>query len=123
MSYTLAPEQTAYAQAEPQPVRLKIENGMQEMEIKLDRPLYLGRSVSQQDIDIIDLEGFGGVEKGVSRCHVRLSRRDGAVMIEDLGSLNGTFINAQKIAPYTAVELKDSDYLHLGLLLIQILTN
>jgi FHA domain-containing protein/zinc ribbon protein len=47
----------------------------------------------------------------VSRKHAVLHRRDDAFVIEDLGSLNGTFVNRRRIE---SGELDDDDELQIG---------
>jgi FHA domain/zinc-ribbon domain len=47
----------------------------------------------------------------VSRRHAVLVRRDGSFFIEDLGSLNGTFLNRRRIE---SGELADGDELQIG---------
>ena len=47
----------------------------------------------------------------VSRKHAVLQRRDEAYVIEDLGSLNGTFVNRRRIE---SGELTDNDELQIG---------
>ena len=47
----------------------------------------------------------------VSRKHAVLTRRDGKFLIEDLGSLNGTFLNRHRIE---TAELNDGDELQIG---------
>ena len=41
-------------------------------------------------------------------------------MVEDLGSINGTFINGKRLAPYLPEALHDGDQLQLGKLLIEV---
>jgi diguanylate cyclase (GGDEF)-like protein len=38
------------------------------------------------------------VDEGISREHVRLSKAEGRVVLEDLGSTNGTYCNGQRVA-------------------------
>jgi pSer/pThr/pTyr-binding forkhead associated (FHA) protein len=47
----------------------------------------------------------------VSRSHAVLVRRDGTFVIEDLGSLNGTFVNRRRI---DSAELRDGDEVQIG---------
>ena len=47
----------------------------------------------------------------VSRKHAVLVRRNGAFFVEDLGSLNGTFLNRRRIE---SGELADGDELQIG---------
>lgn len=47
----------------------------------------------------------------VSREHARLLRRPGGIVIEDRGSLNGTFVNRQRV---DVKELEDGDEIQIG---------
>ncbi len=47
----------------------------------------------------------------VSRKHAILSERDGAFLIEDQGSLNGTFVNKKRVE---SGELEDGDEVQIG---------
>jgi len=47
-------------------------------------------------------------------------KREGTVVVEDLGSINGTFINGKRLAPYLPEMLNDGDSLQLGRLLIEV---
>ena len=51
------------------------------------------------------------VDAAVSRRHARLSVTDATVMLEDLGSTNGTFVNGRKV---DAAALRDGDRLTFG---------
>ena len=68
----------------------------------------------------LDLTDFGGPVGGVSRLHARISvvASESAggwkFYIEDLESVNGTFVNETKLAPGTRRQLKDGDALRLG---------
>jgi len=48
----------------------------------------------------------------VSGAHARLRRSAGSVLLEDLGSTNGTFINGQSLTG--SVALRDGDLVHFG---------
>ena len=59
-------------------------------EIRVESEEFLGREV--------DGAGYLGESPQLSRRHARLSRApDGGLMIEDLGSLNGTVVNGEKL--------------------------
>jgi hypothetical protein len=68
----------------------------------------------------LDLTDYGGPVGGVSRLHARISivSSESAggfkFYIEDLDSVNGTFVNEVKVAPGTRRQLADSDELRLG---------
>jgi FHA domain len=66
--------------------------------------LILGREHATADLVIPD--------PGVSRRHARVLPRNGSVLVEDLGSSNGTFVNGHRISG--PVELGRDDELQLG---------
>ena len=100
---------------------LKIENGLRELEVSLEKAVQLGRLDPLSDtFPEVDLTSVGGLEKGVSRRHARILKREGTIIVEDLGSINGTFINGQKLVPYKAEVINHGDSLQLGQLVIQV---
>ncbi len=70
--------------------------------------LIIGRAHSQGQVDI-DLGPYGALEAGVSRRHARLIRQGTEWLIDDLGSMNGTYVDKKKINPGTLVPLKSGD--------------
>ena len=75
----------------------------------------IGREdVASSNFPEIDLNPYGGVEGGVSRRHARLRWQQGQWMVEDLQSVNYTFVNRQKLSPGTPYPLQDGDELRLG---------
>ena len=71
----------------------------------------------------VDLVPYGGEEGGVSRRHAQILRRGGQFSIEDLNSVNYTFVNRQKVAPGTPHPLQDGDEVRLGRVVLQFKTN
>jgi len=51
-------------------------------------------------------------DDGVSRDHARIRRHASALLLEDLGSRNGTYVNGERVV--TPVLLRDGDRIHLG---------
>ncbi len=70
----------------------------------LDRELILGRERGTADLVLDD--------PGVSRRHARVLPDHGSVVVEDLGSSNGTYVNGQRISG--PVELGVGDELQVG---------
>lgn len=70
----------------------------------------------------VDLVPFGGEEGGVSRRHAQITRDDDKFFIEDLNSVNYTFVNKQKIAVGVAHSLRDGDEIRLGRVLLRFKT-
>lgn len=47
-------------------------------------------------------------------------KQSGTVVIEDLASVNGTFLNGKRLDPYLPEPLKDGDTVYLGKVLIEV---
>jgi hypothetical protein len=107
----------------PLTVRLCISQDDQtrELEIPVTKPIRLGRIDPLQDIyPEVDLTEALALEYGVSREHACIFRRGGMVVVEDLGSTNGTLLNGERLAPFLPHHLDDGDQLQLGKLLIEV---
>jgi hypothetical protein len=78
------------------------------------------RDANSESIPQIDLEPHGGLNKGVSRRHAIIVRRDGALNLIDQGSYNGTFLNGQKLVPQQPRILRDGDDIRLGYLVVRV---
>ncbi|MEM6281928.1 MAG: FHA domain-containing protein [Chloroflexota bacterium] len=68
----------------------------------------------------VDLEQHGALNKGVSRKHASIVRRDGALNLVDRGSPNGTFLNGQKLVAEQPRILRDGDDVRLGHLVVRV---
>ena len=68
----------------------------------------------------LDLTPHGAIEHGVSRTHAAIRRSEDKLLLIDLGSANGTFLNGQKVAPETPRILRDGDEIRLGRLVSHI---
>lgn len=62
----------------------------------------------------IDTSLIGGDEDGVSRQHARITCLGDQYFVEDLNSVNATFVNREKLSPHTPVSLNNGDELILG---------
>lgn len=62
----------------------------------------------------IDLTDHGGDEGGVSRKHARIYQQGDQFYIEDLQSVNYTFVNQEKVLPGQPHALKSGDEIRLG---------
>jgi len=105
----------------PRAIRLKIGSGARAVEVPLDKIIHLGRvSPTTSTFPEVDLSRDGNPAKSVSRRHARILRRGGRVVVEDLDSANGTFVNGEKLGPYLPEPLNDGDILRLGKLIIEV---
>jgi CheY-like chemotaxis protein/ribosomal protein L40E len=68
----------------------------------------------------IDLSQFDAHKLGVSRRHLRVQQKDGAVYITDLGSTNGTYLNDRPVTAHAARLIRNGDVVRLGSLEIQV---
>jgi pSer/pThr/pTyr-binding forkhead associated (FHA) protein len=68
----------------------------------------------------IDLTAYNALQKGLSRRHAALVRAQGMVHVLDLSSVNGTFLNGQRLAPEVPYLVRAGDKLRLGNFNIQL---
>jgi len=81
----------------------------------------LGRSDRKARLFVdVDLAGEDGQAFGVSRRHARMHFSNGHFLLEDLESLNGTYLNGRKLRPYLPEVLHDSDEIKLGSLVLKV---
>jgi len=107
----------------PLGIRLIIGKGtrQREVEVMLLKPIRLGRSdPSQNTFPEVDLTDDLAMESGVSREHAAIFGRGSTIMVEDLGSTNGTLLNGERLDPYMPEILQHGDQLQLGQLLIEV---
>jgi pSer/pThr/pTyr-binding forkhead associated (FHA) protein len=81
-----------------------------EFPLYADREIFIGRS---NELEMVLLEDM------VSRRHAKISAIDSQVVIEDLGSTNGTFVNGEKVQK---VPLKEGDRILIGTSIIKLVT-
>jgi pSer/pThr/pTyr-binding forkhead associated (FHA) protein len=82
----------------------------------------MGRLSDNQPIEPdIDLSPYKAFDNGVSRLHAVIRHKEGNVMLVDVGSSNGTYINGVRIQPNTEHPLRHGDIVALGKLKMQII--
>jgi pSer/pThr/pTyr-binding forkhead associated (FHA) protein len=82
----------------------------------------MGRLSDNQPIEPdIDLSPFKAFDNGVSRLHAVIRHKEGNVVLVDVGSSNGTYINGVRIQPNTEHPLRHGDIVALGKLKMQII--
>lgn len=79
-----------------------------EFPIYPDKPIVVGRS---SDLDMVLVEDM------VSRKHARIAMGGEGIMIEDLGSTNGTFVNGEKVKK---AKLKEGDRVLIGTSILKV---
>ncbi len=76
--------------------------------------LTIGRGPLDNDKPLLDLSPYDAKAQGVSREHAYLTRVNATIIIEDAGTLNGTYLNGKRISPVQASILYDGDTLRFG---------
>jgi pSer/pThr/pTyr-binding forkhead associated (FHA) protein len=89
---------------------LQIKIGDKTTILAISDNMLVGRQV-EDDATVygIDLSPFGGYQSGVSRKHAVITREEGGLYIEDLGSTNGTRINGFQLTVKRKYRLRDGD--------------
>ncbi|MCL4529038.1 MAG: FHA domain-containing protein [Chloroflexi bacterium] len=82
----------------------------------------LGRiSEGQPIMPDIDLSPYQAYANGVSRLHAVIKREGNQILLMDLGSSNGTYVNGKRLNPNIEQNLKNGDVVALGKLKVQVL--
>jgi FHA domain-containing protein len=90
--------------------------------LPLKDAIFLGRmDAANNNYPEVDFGEYGGLEQGVSRRHARIACRDHEIIIEDLGSVNGSFLNGKQLTPYLSHPLHNGDVLQLGKVSIKVI--
>lgn len=90
--------------------------------LETSRVITLGRDTPQNPIKAtLDLTPFGAYQKGVSRRHAEISfTHDQQLVLVDLGSSNGTYLNVERLVPHQQYILHDGDQICLAELVISV---
>jgi hypothetical protein len=82
---------------------------------------YIGRTDDKPvDIDLDDQEAPDRI--WCSRQHAVITYENGALAIEDLNSLNGTFVNRARVHPGQVRELRENDVIQIGTVHMKVVT-
>ena len=103
------------AQVVEEGLRLELEGGGAAFPLN-EGETMIGRfdPVTEQspDVDLTEVD----LKRSVSRRHARVLRNgDGYTLVEEIGALNGTFVNGAKLAPGQPQAIEDGDTLGLGM--------
>lgn len=79
-----------------------------------EREFVVGRKVGTTTELLLDLAPFAGYSLGVSRRHIIVRRTGDGYEVLDLGSVNGTWLNNERLTPQEYYPLASSSHLRLG---------
>jgi pSer/pThr/pTyr-binding forkhead associated (FHA) protein len=68
----------------------------------------------RQSYPDLDLTSYGALEHGVSRLHAAIRRSEDKLILVDLDSANGTYLNGKQLPPNQPHILRDGDELRFG---------
>lgn len=102
-------------------ITLRIRDNAEPITLQPAKRSVLGRNdtANSQQPDV-DLTPYGALEKGVSRIHAAITRSEDTLTLVDLGSVNGTHLNGQRLIPDQPRVLRDGDEIRLGRLVAHV---
>jgi len=103
------------------PTRLLVQPGGAAIALPAAAQAVLGRADAVSNFfPDVDLTPSGALDHGVGRRHARIFVQGGQLLVEDLDSTNGTFLNAARLAPRQPAPLTGGDELRLGGLVLRV---
>jgi hypothetical protein len=110
------------AKVPPDTLGLFIMNSGDLLLVERAERVTLGRDVEDAGTSIsIDLTPYGGAQSGVSRRHAAILVYQDMHVLQDLGSTNGTWLNAVCLPPNSSHMLKNGDMIQLGQIRMQVI--
>ena len=83
--------------------------------------MLVGRAYPDSEIiPDIDLTPFNAEDSGVSRQHVHFMLQEDRVVVVDLDSVNGTYLNGQILEPNQSYPMRNGDELELGMMKMKV---
>ncbi len=102
-------------------VLFELSDAVYRVKVCQGRRLMIGREMAIGDDDEVnDLARRLAQEAGISRCHAELFVNSGTLLVVDLDSTNGTYINGQRIMAREPYALKSNDVVAFGTLEAQL---
>lgn len=106
----------------PWVVELRVVGTASVIQFQVKDKLIIGRSDPKNPpLPDIDLEPFGAYQLGVSRRHAMVLIQNNRLMIQDLGSSNGTYLNRRALRPEENYRVRHGDTITIGKLELQVL--
>ena len=108
--------------APPPPARIFLADHDATIQAPNKDKVLIGRTFKKTVADI-DLGPYGAAKAGVSRHHACLLRKGNGWFIDDMFSLNGTYVNEVSVTPGQPVPLKNADRIRCSQLSFTFLTS
>ena len=98
-------------------IAIYIEGEFKPVYIDLRGKFVIGRksgNTAHVQEDLFDLSPMGGYGRGVSRRHAAIERTEKGYEVLDLGSVNGTWLNDQRLVPHRQYPLDSRSHVRVG---------
>jgi hypothetical protein len=82
--------------------------------VHMYKELILGRTADATLEAVLDLSDLNAAEMGVSRRHALIRRTESGFEVVDLGSRNGTWLNAERLVPNKPYPFPSGSHLRIG---------
>ena len=115
----LTPEKSRYfsineATVPTSGIAVYVEGGYNPAFIDSKEEFVLGRKVGGTSEGMLDLAPLGGYHLGVSRRHAIIRKIGHGYEVIDLGSVNGTWLNDERLIPHKSYPLASGSHLRLS---------
>jgi pSer/pThr/pTyr-binding forkhead associated (FHA) protein len=96
----------------PNSIALYAEGFSEPIIFEVMQQVIIGRHIpNNASQPSLDLTAYQAYEKGVSRVHARIRRVETGLLVEDMGSSNGSWLNGVRLTPYSPRPLAPGDKL------------
>ena len=96
----------------PNSIALYAEGFSEPIIFEVMQQVIIGRHIpNNASQPSLDLTAYQAYEKGVSRVHARIRRVESGLLVEDMGSSNGSWLNGVRLTPYSPRPLSPGDKL------------
>jgi len=101
---------------------LQVIEGDQFIPLSGKQEFILGRvNRGQKILPDVDFTPHGGYDLGVSRLHAAIVVAGSEIWLKDLGSVNGTRLNKEKLIPHIPQKIQNGDQISLGKLRLRVI--
>lgn len=91
-----------------------MKGGLKPVHIESRLEFVMGRKVGKTSEGLLDLAPLGGYHLGLSRRHAAIRRTQDGYEVLDLGSINGTWLNDERLVAHKSYPLTSGSHLRLG---------
>ena len=95
-------------------IAVYVEGASNPAYIDSNREFVIGRKVGTTSEGMLDLSPWGGYHLGLSRRHALIRRTEHGYEVLDLGSVNGAWLNDERLVPHKSYPLASGSHLRLG---------